>query len=47
MTGSPKPLTELELYNKIMSMIMEAIGEILGWTDGGAFVYVDSKSVSP
>jgi len=43
MTANPKPITELDLYNKIMGMIMEAVGEILGWSGSAAFAYTDNK----
>ena len=33
--------TELKLYNMIMSMVMQIVGEMLGW--GSGFSFTNSK----
>ena len=46
-TTNAKILTELELYNIIMSMAKQAIGEILGYAGSSSFAYVDSTYEAP
>ena len=40
---TPKALTELEIYNFIMKMIKQAVGEILSYVPGSPnFAYIES-----
>ncbi len=41
-TDGSEIMTELELYNKIMAMVKQAVGEVLGYIENGGFKYINS-----
>ncbi len=42
-TAGSTGFTNLELYNMIMNMLKQAIGELLGFIESDNFAYIDSR----